>query len=137
MFIIIFSLYKGNEQLIQYHWKLLRKRKIYFNAQKWENGLTKFCLEYSYEDANAITTQGYANLSLETRLRIFLRLCESMFDTYPKLKQEIQGINSDDLRPVPFGRDMFGNTYWYHKDEDFNFRLYKEDGERNWHFLSE
>lgn len=123
--------------LVDLHIKLLRKRRKYINKEKWENALTRFCTEYSPFDSYELQEIGYQNATLSLRLRIFVRLLEAMFDYNQKFKSELNlSCEASNLRVSAIGRDIFGYTYWFQMDPDLNFRLYKDELNKNWCLVS-
>ena len=59
-----------NEELIDLHIKLLRKRRKYINKDKWERALVKFCAEYSNVDAWELERYGYKNSKVNIKLEL-------------------------------------------------------------------
>lgn len=64
-------------------------------------------------------------------------LIGSQFDYNVKFKTDINKLGIDDLRLTPFGRDIKGNNYWLHSDDDLNLKIYKEDlEEEKWELIA-
>jgi len=59
---------------------------------------------------------------------------EAQFDYNTKFKAEINALESSSLRLLPIGRDVKGNQYWFHLDEETCLRIYREepDDEKSW-----
>jgi hypothetical protein len=117
----------------------MRKLKKYVNKERWETGLVKFVLDYSHVDAWELERFGYKNLKLHVRIDILKKLIEAQFDLNAKFKAEINNIESLLLRLVPIGRDLNGNQYWYHLDEEHTLRIYREQPnlDRSWSLICE
>lgn len=109
------------------HVKLLRKIKYAVHVERWERSLAKFCYTYATNDAWELERFAYKLLKLPTRLRILKNLLESQFDNNVKFKTVINTLKTEDLRPVPLGRDKMGNLYWRTVDADWNIRIYQEN----------
>lgn len=44
-----------------------------------------------------------------------------------KFKNEINKQSANELRSQPLGRDKSGHAYWFHSDDNYQIRIYKED----------
>lgn len=130
---------KIEDSLIELHVKLLRKIKKYVNKDRWENGLVKFLYEFSHIEAWELESTGYQRISLKLKIDLLKRLLEAQFDNNQKFKGEINNIETLLLRLVPIGRDLNGNQYWYHLDEEHTLRIYREqpNQERDWKLICE
>lgn len=49
------------------------------------------------------------------------------FDFNVKFKNEVNKLNANELRSQPLGRDKAGHSYWFHSDDNYQIRIYKED----------
>lgn len=49
----------------------------------------------------------------------------------------MNGLNSNELRPQPLGRDKLGNAYWRTLDSNCNIRIYQENqDEESWRIVA-
>lgn len=117
---------KLDESLIDIHVKLIKKIRRYFVRDQWEKALIKFACEYSYEHAYEIESLGYLKTRPSVKLALLRRLLDVQFDSDQKFKATINSSEAEDLRILPMGRDLHGNTYWDRLDNEGNFRIFQE-----------
>ena len=90
----------------------------------------QFAGRYSDHDAEQIESHGYAQASIDTKVRVlkvkrrasiffarqfFLRLqnvLEKQFDRNKTFKHFVDNQRAMEIRSKPFGRDRFGASYW-------------------------
>lgn len=137
----------------------MRKLKKSVSFDRWEKAAVKFAQTYSDQDGWDIERFGYKKINLGVKLRllkvtafiillslrsktihaifIWQNLLEAQFDGNLKFKNEINKVNSDELRLQPLGKDIHGRRYWHLLDDDCNLRVYREDlDEETWDLVS-
>lgn len=116
-----------DENLIEIHVKLLKKIRRYFIRDQWEKTLIRFASEFSYDEAYEIERFGYAKTRPSTRIHLLRRLMDAQFECNQKFKATVNLCEANDLRILPLGRDLKGNTYWQRTDKEGSFRIYQEE----------
>jgi len=114
------------ESLIDIHVKLLKKTRKYFVRDQWEKALIRFAFGYSYEDACEIENIGYQRTRPSIKMQLLRRLFDAQFECDSKFKATVNALEANELRILPFGRDIQGNTYWQRTDSEGNIRIFQE-----------
>lgn len=101
------------------------------NVENWEHFLWDILQEKWVEEegrAHPFPSRdtSFNSLSLRTKAKILHALCEYRLDT-ENITETLKGVNGNNLRIKPIGRDSEGNIYWYF----FGLRLYKESPQRH------
>lgn len=116
-----------DESLIDIHVKLIKKIRRYFVRDQWQKTLIKYACEYSYEHAYEIESLGYLKTRPSVKLTLLRRLLDAQFDSDQKFKAALSSCEAGELRILPMGRDIHGNTYWDRLDNEGNFRIFQEE----------
>lgn len=123
---------KIDENLIDLHVRLIKKVRRYFVRDQWEKVLIKFAAPYSFDHAVELETYGYLKTNPVTRLVLLRCLVDAQFDNGDsEFKANVNSFDADELRQKPIGRDLTGNTYWKTTDLNGNFRIYKEEPQKD------
>ncbi|CAH1176306.1 unnamed protein product [Phaedon cochleariae] len=117
--------------------KLLKKVKKSVKNEKWEKHLIDVCHMFSTKDAWEIERFGFKKAKLSSKIRALKELLEMQFDYNVKFKNDVNKLSSTELRSLPLGRDKAGHAYWFHSDENYQIRVYKEDiDEETWTLIA-
>ncbi|KAJ8941452.1 hypothetical protein NQ318_016892 [Aromia moschata] len=117
--------------------KLLRRVKKSVKNDKWEKALVSVCHSFSSQDAWEIERFGYKKAKLTSKVRALKELLEMQFDHHVKFKNEVNKLTAEELRSQPLGRDKAGHAYWFHSDDNYQIRVYKEDlDEETWTLIA-
>nr|XP_023013734.1 remodeling and spacing factor 1 [Leptinotarsa decemlineata] len=123
--------------LVNLFLKLLRRVKKTVKPDKWEKSLVAVCHNFSSQDAWEIERFGYKKAKLTSKVRVLKELLEMQFDYHVKFKNEVNRLTADDLRSKPLGHDKEGHLYWFHSDDNYQIRVYKEDlDEESWTLIA-
>lgn len=123
-----------DENLIDLHVKLIKKIRRYFIRDQWQKALIKFVSEYSHEHAYELQIFGYLKTRPSVKLEILRRLIDAQFEHDSKFKAAVNSCEAQELRLLPLGRDIKGNTYWERSDKEGNFRIFQDEplNYKNW-----
>lgn len=88
--------------------------KIIITKKSWEKALIIFCKEAGglRQESLDLSSQGYTELGLSSRLVLLKRLMEAQFDWNDHVRTEVEELAVEVLRQEPVGRDVDGHIYW-------------------------
>ncbi|XP_067135520.1 chromatin remodeling regulator CECR2-like [Centruroides vittatus] len=100
------------------------------NVDNWEHHLWDILQEKWVKEEGRVhpfpsRNTSFHSLPLRTKAKILHALCEYRLDTQ-NITEALKGVDGNNLRIKPIGRDSEGNIYWYF----FGLRLYKESPQR-------
>ncbi|XP_023233050.1 cat eye syndrome critical region protein 2-like [Centruroides sculpturatus] len=100
------------------------------NVDNWEHHLWDILQEKWVKEEGRVhpfpsRNTSFHSLPLRTKAKILHALCEYRLDTQ-NITEALKGVDGNNLRIKPIGRDSEGNVYWYF----FGLRLYKESPRR-------